>query len=244
MIPQQIDQVEKGLGRVISSLQEKENFNKLLEIFLIETQQLEDENISLAEQKNLAIATGVWLDYIGGIVGEDRRGRTDVNYRSALSTRIGINTSDGTSDNVIALAKAHTNSTSSKIIDYHPAGFFSVVNGTEGLGTSLHALIEGTKPTAVSAIVVSNYTGNRFVPAWIDQSAFTTVEEALLLDGDELLLDDGLNPLDFLEVLVTPDNIYSNDATHSVLGWIDETTPSETTEIFLSQVITATTTKI
>jgi len=224
MLPVEINQIDKGIDRVITVLKEKENFKKLLEIFTTETQELEEQNILLADQKNIAIAEGEWLNFIGLIVGEDRQGKNDVDYRSAINTRIGINTSDATPNNIISLTKQHTGSSSSKIIEYYPASFFSVVTGSVGLDTGLFDLVQGTKPAGVSAEVVSNLGGTRFLPAWLNSASQTTVEDDFLLDaGDELLFDDGLDPLDFLEILIAPEDIFATDPDLAILAWIEET---------------------
>lgn len=166
MIPVTIDQKKKGLDRVISSLKSKPNLNKLLEIFLEEVQEIEDATIEFADQKNLAIAEGEWIDNIGLIVGEDRLGRSDVDYRAAISNRIAINVADGTTDTVISLSKAHTNATSVKIIPYFPAAFVSVVEGSSTVDGSLFKLTQNIKPAGVGALVTNNEDGEGFTPAW------------------------------------------------------------------------------
>lgn len=223
MIPQEINQVAKGLSRVITALQEKDNFIKLLKIFLEETQELEVANIELAEQKNISIAEGIWLDYIGGIVGEERKGRSDLIYRSALRTRVGINVSDATPNNIISITKEHTASLSSKIIEYYPAAFFSVVTGSQGLDSSLFALLQGIKPAGASVTLVSNLNDTRFLPTWLNSLVGTTIEQAFELDlEDNLLLDDGSDPLDFLDILAEPSEIFATPPELAKLAWLSE----------------------
>lgn len=192
MLPIVVDQVEQGVSRVIDNLVDKENYIKLLTLFLEEVQQLEDQNHLIARQKNLDAAEGVWLDYIGAIVGLPRAGRSDEDYRFAIRTKIGINTSDGTPNVIIDLIKQHTSATDVKLIDYYPAGFITTNNGTSGENSSLFELLEGVKPAGVSAEIIWNEGGTRFVPAWLNANSETTVDSGLLLDDDEhLILEDG-----------------------------------------------------
>lgn len=252
MLPVEIDQVSKGLDRVITDLSEKDNFIKLLTIFLEESQELEEAVIDLADQKNINTSDGVWLDYIGGIVGEDRQGKDDIAFRSAINTRIGINTSDGTPNNIINLTKAHT-SGNSKLINYYPAGFFTVVDGTVGLDAGLFNLVQGIKPAGVEATVVSNLLGENFVPAWLNDASTTTVQQDFLLDegtldrdfildaGDDFLLDAGDGFLldetitegdefllddgiagDVFGILTPPEDSFTGSIEFSVLSWVSE----------------------
>lgn len=223
MLPQVIDHVEQGLSRNIDFLN-KENFNKLIQLFMVEVQQLEDNLLSIADQKNLTVANGVWLDYIGSIIGEPRNFRSDKEYRNALLLKISINSSDGTPNNIINLTKQFTGADNSRIIDYFPAAFVNSISipfttpeeypdSTEGLND----LIDNIKPAGVNGILINNINGNRFVPAWIIggdlqiEIPFGVEDEG----GEfELELDDG----DTLSV-INPDYILLNEE-HSVLDWI------------------------
>lgn len=221
MLPINIDQVAKGLERNIQNL-DKENFNKLLTIFLLQIQELQEHTIEIADQKNIDIATGVWLDWIGKIIGEKREARNDVDFRQALKLRIGINTSDGTPDNIITLTKQLTSAIDSKLIEYPLASFISVVSSGTLPNSTLWQLVDDIKPAAVSTTVVHNLNGTRFIPAWNRQDILFPVEEPLLLDaGDNLLLDDGLDVEDYLLISYVPPNIYNPDDNY-ILGWKGE----------------------
>lgn len=181
MIPELINQVEKGLARNIDFL-DKENFNKLLTLFLEQVQQIEVATLSIADQKNINTAIGVWLDYIGKIVGEPRKSRMDDEYRSALLLKVASNNSDGTPNVIIDITKQYTGATNSRIIDYFPASLFNVLqipSGTSTVGFS--NLIDNIKPAGVSITAVNNIDGNRFVPAWINLAGdYINTEHAYL----------------------------------------------------------------
>ena len=166
MIPILIDQVGLGLSRNIDFL-DKENFNKLLKLFLEEIQELEVATLSIADQKNIQTAIGEWLDYIGKIVGQPRENRTDEEYRAALLLKVAANSSDGTPNTIIDITKQASGATISRIIDYFPASFFNVLEIPEGVSTrGLFKLMDQIKPAGVSVTMVNNVDGNRFVPAW------------------------------------------------------------------------------
>jgi len=180
MLPQLIDQVGQGLSRNIDFL-DKDNFNKLIQLFLEQVQEIEVATLSIADQKNINTAIGVWLDYIGRIVGEDRKSRNDTEYRSALLLKIAANSSDGTPNVIIDITKQYTNVTDSKVIEYFPAYFFNVLQIPDLASTDgLYKLVDSIKPAGVGVTVVNNIDGNRFVPAWIT-SGYYPLEQTLLL---------------------------------------------------------------
>lgn len=185
MIPELIDQVEKGLSRNINFL-DKDNFNKLLTLFLEEVQEIEDATYSIADQKNIPTAIGEWLDYIGKIVGETRKSRTDEEYRAALLLKIAANSSDGTPNVIIDITKQFTGATDSKIIDYFPASFFNVLQIPEEVDTTgLTPLLDQIKPAGVEVTVVNNINGDRFVPSWQNLTGDETGIDYAYLDWAE-----------------------------------------------------------
>lgn len=166
MIPVLIDQKKQGLGRNISDLKNKPNIEKLLSLFLEEVQEIEDATLDFAKQKNIVVAEGVWLDNLGKIVGEDRLGKKDGPYRAAISNRISINVADGTTDVMISAARAQTNATKVRIIDYYPAAFTLVVEGSTTVDGSLFKLMENIKPVGTGFLLTNNQDGDRWVPSW------------------------------------------------------------------------------
>ena len=207
------DQIDKGEERLITSLSEKENFSKLLSLYLMQIQDIENANISLSQQKNITSSEGVWLDYIGKIVGEARLGRLDSEYRGALLNRIGINTADATPDTLINLVKSHTSTNHSRIIQYFPAAFFITTEGAINLDSSLYSLIQNTKPVGVQPHVVSNVLGERLTPAWLLSPPSETSEFDFVLDNGDLLLLDDTSPItDNLVIVSTPDPSYYGDS--------------------------------
>jgi len=200
MLPKLIDQIEQGFARNIDFL-DKDNFNKLIQLFLEQVQEIELATLSIADQKNINTAIGVWLDYIGKIVGEARKSRTDAQYRLALLLKVASNNSDGTPNIIIDITKQQTGSTNSRIIDYFPASLFNVIQIDEGVDTTgLYNLIDNIKPAGVSVTTVNNINGDRFVPSWINEAGDETNTQYAYLDWagvDEFVIFSGgeLTPL-------------------------------------------------
>lgn len=73
---------------------------------------------------------GVTLDGIGDIVGEDRQGRTDGDFRIAIKTRIFLNASSGEPDTLIRAVRELTVATSVQYNENYPAFVELISNGT------------------------------------------------------------------------------------------------------------------
>lgn len=189
------DQVELGLSRNIQHLN-KDNFNLLLKLFLTDLDNLEQTAFELVNQIDIDIATGYWLDLIGKIVGISRAGYNDVEYRKRIKTKIGVNTSDGTPNNIINIIKLATDSTSSILREYYPAYFISVINAADDVSGYVYDLINDIKPVGVGFELIQNNSGGEFVPAWEYPSQLLTNFNILLNDGSDpysiILLDDGI----------------------------------------------------
>jgi hypothetical protein len=217
MLPKLIDQIEQGLARNIDFL-DKDNFNKLVQLFLEQVQEIEVATLSIADQKNINTAIGVWLDYIGKIVGEARKSRTDTEYRAALLLKIAANNSDGTPNVIIDITKQYSGASNSKIIQYFPAYFFNVLQIADGESTlGIANLLDTIKPAGVGVTVVNNINGNRFVPSWITGDYYLTTLD-LLLTSAGVTDTIEINGVDNLEV---SRSTYSQVNTeYAYLDWI------------------------
>jgi hypothetical protein len=76
-------------------------------------------------------ASGVWLDYLGEIVGEPRKGRLDADYRRYIRIRILVNRSEGKLGDFYAIGLLAFTGLTIWVIGYHKAIDF-IVTG-EGL---------------------------------------------------------------------------------------------------------------
>lgn len=184
MIPSNIDQVLQGLERNIDHL-DKENFNKLLVIFLQQIQILQDHTVDIAGQKNISTAAGVWLDWIGKIIGKKRGSMSDQQYREALRLGIAINSADATPNSIINITKVATGSNSSKIIDYHPAAFVNSISTTLYTDISRYkSLVDSIRAVGVKPMIVNNIQGDRLTPAWRIKQDFVEGEYTLAATRD------------------------------------------------------------
>jgi len=83
----------------------KSGWEVMVHAFAIPSQSLENVMASMLADRGLDTAGGVNLDRIGQIVGADRQGNTDEDYKIIISGQIAGNNSDGTARDLLAITK-------------------------------------------------------------------------------------------------------------------------------------------
>ena len=131
MITQLTDHIERLKALLVQQFKGKTNIEKLLELFGTKVQELEDVGFELINERALAAAIGTQLDNLGEIVGEERQGRSDDEYRKAISVKILINTSSGTPEQVIDIVLGITGGTVVKLTEIYPASLQIESNGAD-----------------------------------------------------------------------------------------------------------------
>ena len=112
--------ISTAIDRLASQFKTKPRIQGLVRNFVRPMDNIEDELFRILNFRWVDTATGIQLDGMGSIVGERRRGRTDEAYRLAIRTRIAINISKGTPEEVIAIFGLLTGSTDTRIYEYFP----------------------------------------------------------------------------------------------------------------------------
>lgn len=165
MIFDTIDHTTTGVDRLTYKLKQP-NIEKLLALFLTKQDELESAIKDIGTIKDIETVTGVWLDYIGKIVGEGRNNLEDEDYRVMLKRRIAINTADGTPDSMMHLVNQFTNSTSVQLTESGMAFGTISVKGGENLNSDVYNLIQTIKPASTRWLVHSDLYDNAFIPAY------------------------------------------------------------------------------
>ena len=107
-----------------------EKLKTFLGIFLDKVQELGDANISLSNlSTDINLAYGYQLDIIGKLIGSDRKGKTDVQYRGEILFQISLNTGNGTPENCIQYLSYVTQATKVSYWEHYPASVILETNG-------------------------------------------------------------------------------------------------------------------
>jgi hypothetical protein len=220
-----IDHVEKCLSRITQDL-DKEDFRKWVQLYAEELQILEDTFLVLSQQKSISIASGVWLDYIGNIVGVSRLvGQSDESYRISLNLQIGINNSDGTPDVMMALVRQYTNSENVTLTEGSYAHATLRVDGQSNIDGTLWELIQKIKPVGTSWIIQSDFNGDAFIPSWELQPSgtedFEVSADGVTNTSFEVSID-GVTNTPF-SVSISGNSYYPPSLGRDVLPWVGRT---------------------
>lgn len=97
------------------------NVSKFVRVFANQIQLLENATADVKILRQFAHAENAQLDSIGAIVGENRQGKIDAEYRIAILARINLNASRGEPERIIAALKAITGATLIHYRENYPA---------------------------------------------------------------------------------------------------------------------------
>jgi hypothetical protein len=98
------DLVTRAVARMLIQYKSKAKFVADVSALVTEAQQAEDAFWAFYEQLDLDVAQGVWLDRLGGLVGQGRDGETDeTQFLDFIKARILANKSQGTSNELLAI---------------------------------------------------------------------------------------------------------------------------------------------
>lgn len=165
MIFETIDHTTTGVDRLTYKLKQS-NIETLLSLFLAKKDEIEEAFTAIGGIKDVNTTTGIWLDYLGKLVGEDRNNLEDEDYRVMLKRKIAINTADGTPDSIMSLVSQYTDATGVSLTESGMAfGTVSIKEG-ENLSSGVYDLIQTIKPAATRWLVHSDIYDNAFKPAY------------------------------------------------------------------------------
>lgn len=184
VLPKDIESYEDFLPIQYSESAELKTF---LNVYLEQVQQLEDANIDLDTfSTDIDVAFGTQLDIIGKLVGADRGGRTDVDYRSFIRFRIAVNSGSGTPDDVFNYLLFITGADKVKIFPHYPASVYIFLEGTITPDPVIPATVDEVLAAGVSLGYIG-YSDNPLVFTPYDTEF--TVTNMLVDNGENLELD-------------------------------------------------------
>ncbi len=123
----QTDHAGKAKANLLEEFKGLINWEKLLDVYSRQIQDLEDMFFELIEKRFIDDAVGVQLDGLGRIIGAPRNGLADEPYRVQLRVQIRINRSSGTVEDIISVvALLVTNPIHVRI--FPPASFVVTLN--------------------------------------------------------------------------------------------------------------------
>jgi hypothetical protein len=146
---QKTTRVTEAQGRLIEQFRGHTNIDAIVKAFAQQSQDLEDAAFQVIENTLVATAVGVQLDELGEIVGVERGGKSDADYRVRIGAQIILNSSSGTIEELLALATALGATTDTVITEVQPAKIEVAVNVPISNGEEVGIVMSQAKPAGV-----------------------------------------------------------------------------------------------
>lgn len=146
--------IVEALSNLVTQFKGKNIFDKLLTIFVTQIQEVEDVFNEIMIERCLDTAVGVQLDGLGDVVGEDRQGRNDDDYRVAIRARISLNLSEGTPEDIIFLMRSISDGSAIDLREFFPAAITAeIIDPIDGIIDPVKTVVFllSAKPAGVKA---------------------------------------------------------------------------------------------
>ncbi len=146
-----INQVESGLEKLLYQFKEKTNITSILTTYLQQAQSTQENYEEMLDERSIFTAIGVQLDMIGKLIGEERFGREDEEYRTAIFIKVSINSSDGTMPSIRQIVGTLTGLNDDQItfVEHYPAGVYIYLQ-TDDVNEALVDTVRKLLPVAVN----------------------------------------------------------------------------------------------
>lgn len=185
-LTEKTDHVEEAISNLIEFFKRKPKMVSTLTAFVNQIQDLEIMFFQLLNEVTLDNAIGVQLDGIGAIVGEEREGRNDDDYRLAIRVRILLNLSNGTPEEILTIVDTMLGDRDLEFLEYFPAAFtLQVVSKiTTNTAIQVNKKIQSAKLGGVRAHLIYGNSLKagwfRFEPkAWTISTAYVVGDHAV-----------------------------------------------------------------
>jgi hypothetical protein len=154
--------IEKDLtlltGYLPQQYSEAEKLHQFLNLFLEQVQELEEANVELDRvSTDIELAYGYQLDIIGKLIGVERQGSSDEEYRADIYFQISLNIGSGTPEDCIQYLSFVTKATKVRYWERYPASILMETNGNN-IPSNLAITLDNVALAGVSleAILIIN----------------------------------------------------------------------------------------
>ena len=146
------DHVARALDMIPSWIS-KPHVQAIVRALAQQVQEIEDVLQDLEQAFSLSGATGVWLDYLGLLVGEARIGLSDQDYRRFIEAGILVRRSNGDIPTILEIAQTLTGATDVQYVPAYPAGYLLTIYTPSPVPVGLRDRIQRTIIRATPASV-------------------------------------------------------------------------------------------
>lgn len=151
----------RALERLAEQFKGRTKIEALITALMTAFQDVENALQQVLLERTIDTATGVQLDMLGVIVGQDRGGLSDADYRRFVRARIAVHRSKGTTSDMIRIGALIVNDPAAKFVvrTVWDAGFILEVTGvavSTATASALIAMLRAAVSGGVRILVVSS----------------------------------------------------------------------------------------
>jgi len=197
-----ITDYDVNLQLLLQQYKNKPRFKSILEASNNQADDLEDGLFEIRDDYWVTTATGVQLDTIGEIVGEERNGRNDTDYRQAILFRIQTNYGSGEPETVIFVFTNIYGATNCQLLFVGNATlqvYTDVIIDSQQFNDLLDII-----PSGVGLYVIfgsdnpfvfdTDPDGEGFTRVNSEQLTFSNGDKLIFSNGDKLVMYDRADP--------------------------------------------------
>lgn len=126
-VTKETNHAAQAKAKLITIFREQPNIAAIIDALVAQLQDSETVLFQLLDERDVDSAVGAQLDGIGTIVGEERGGRDDDNYRLGIKAQISKNVSSGTPEEMISITQLLVDN-DFDLTEYYPAGLVIVLS--------------------------------------------------------------------------------------------------------------------
>ena len=142
------ERLAEAVGNLIDQFKGQANIEAFIEAWAQQSQEVELAAFGVLLLTTLANAEGAQLDGLGEIVGVEREGRSDADYRVRIGAQILLNNASGTIEDLLALAVA-LGATTTVLTEVYPAKIEIVSNVAIANGLEIGRVMGLARPAGV-----------------------------------------------------------------------------------------------
>lgn len=146
---QKTTRVTEAQGLLIDQFKNHTNIDAIVKAFATQSQELEDAAWEVLLNTLVSTAVGQQLDGLGSIVGVERGGRSDADYRVRIGAQILLNKSSGTIEELLELCVALGATPGTVLTEVPPAKIEIVASVVVTNGEEIGTVLGQAKPAGV-----------------------------------------------------------------------------------------------
>ncbi len=150
------DQVARALSRLAQQYRGKPRLAGMVIVLAKQIQEIEDMLFSILDE-TVDHAVGAQLDVLGRIVGEERLGDSDANYRLRIKAGILLNVSSGTPEELLAIFRLLTSDLPGAVVQFeeqYPAALVvRILRVTIASPSTFAGILQAAKDAGVRALL-------------------------------------------------------------------------------------------